>query len=101
VALDVSESGRPREVSRVTLGDRNFPHWLAPDRSGNRIVVGDRGDGEPRLFVLTVDPETGNLALDEGFRDPGADRAGVNFDRTEWPHGATGPAKPHGTVFGG
>jgi hypothetical protein len=101
VALDVSESGRPREVSRVTLGDRNFPHWLALDRSGNRIVVGDRGDGEPRLFVLTVDPETGNLALDEGFRDPGADRAGVNFDRTEWPHGATGPAKPHGTVFGG
>lgn len=101
VTLDASDSGSSREVSRVTLGDRNFPHWLALDRSGNRIVVGDRGDGELRLFVLTVDPETGDLALDEGFRDPGSDRAGVDFGRAAWPHGATGPAKPHGTVFGG
>jgi len=101
VALDVSNTGSPREVSRVTLGDRNFPHWLALDRAGNRLVVGDRGDGEPRLFVLHVDPATGELSLDEDFRDPGSERPGVDFDRAEWPHGATGPAKPHGTVFGG
>ena len=101
VALDVSDPDAPREVSRVTLGPRNFPHWLALDPAGGRIVVADRGDGERRLFVLTVDAETGELALDESFRDPGSDRAGVSFDRDEWPHGETGAARPHGTVFGG
>ncbi|MDX1745119.1 MAG: hypothetical protein R3324_04215, partial [Halobacteriales archaeon] len=109
VALDVSNPVAPREVSRVTLGPRNFPHWLALDRfgtgrgvdeSGGRVVVADRGDGERRLFVLTVDGATGELMLDEGFRDPGADRPGVSFDRPAWPHGATGSAEPHGTVFG-
>jgi hypothetical protein len=99
VALDISDPERPREASRVTLGPRNFPHWLALDPAGGRVVVADRGDGERRLFVLTVDDETGEMALDEGFRDPGSDRAGVSFDRAEWPHGATGAATPHGTVF--
>ncbi|MFW6083819.1 MAG: hypothetical protein ACODAA_01245, partial [Gemmatimonadota bacterium] len=106
VSLDVSNPAAPREVSRVTLGSRNFPHWLALDRvedageTDGRVVVADRGDGERRLFVLTLDGETGALTLDEDFRDPGADRPGVTFDRPAWPHGATGPAEPHGTVFG-
>lgn len=100
VALDVSDPARPREVSRVALGPRNFPHWLALDPAGGRIVVADRGDGERRLFVLTVDGETGELVLDERFRDPGSERAGIDFGRAEWPHGATGAATPHGTVFG-
>ena len=39
-------------------------------------------------------------SLDERFRDPGSDRPGVSFERAEWPHGRTGPARPHGTVFG-
>ncbi|HUP00441.1 MAG TPA: hypothetical protein VM737_02845 [Gemmatimonadota bacterium] len=100
VALDVSDPARPREVSRVTLGGRNYPHWLALDPAGGRIVVADRGDGERRLFVLTLDPGTGSLALDERFRDPGSDRPGVTFDRELWPHGNTGAARPHGAVFG-
>ncbi|MGH7571438.1 MAG: hypothetical protein ACREMK_06295 [Gemmatimonadota bacterium] len=100
VALDVSEPSLPREVSRVTLGPRNFPHWLALDPAGGRIVVADRGDGEARIYVLTFDPETGELAVDERFRDPGAERPGVDFMRAVWPHGATGAARPHGSVFG-
>lgn len=100
VALDVSDPSSPREVSRVTLGPRNFPHWLALDPSGGRIVVADRGDGEPRIFVLTVDQETGALAVDERFRDPGSQRPGVDFGRSDWPHGPTGAARPHGSVFG-
>ncbi len=100
VALDVSDPARPREVSRVTLGPRNFPHWLALDRGSGRVVVADRGDGEPRIFMLTVDAETGALAVDERFRDPVGDQAGVQFGRPEWPHGATGAARPHGAVFG-
>lgn len=100
VALDVSDPSSPREVSRVTLGSRNFPHWLALDPAAGRIVVADRGDGEPRVFVLTVDAQTGALAVDEAFRDPGSERPGVDFGRTEWLHGATGAARPHGSVFG-
>lgn len=100
MALDVSDPSAPREVSRVTLGSRNFPHWLALDPAGGRIVVADRGDGEPRISVLMVDRETGDLAVDERFRDPDSERPGVDFGRAEWPHGATGPARPHGSVFG-
>lgn len=100
VALDVSQPARPREVSRLTLGARNFPHWLALDPAGDRIVIADRGDGERRLFVARVDPANGELALDEGFRTSGAERAGVSFERRRWPHGSTGAARPHGTVFG-
>jgi hypothetical protein len=100
VALDVSDPAEPREVSRVTLGPRNFPHWLALDPASGRIVVADRGDGEPRIFVLTVDRDTGELAVDERFRGPGSERPGVDFGRAEWPHGVTGAARPHGSVFG-
>jgi hypothetical protein len=101
VALDVSDPGSPVEVSRLELAARNFPHWLALDAASGRIVIADRGDGEERLFVARVDPDTGALSLDDRFRDPGSDRAGVAFERREWPHGATGSARPHGAVFGG
>lgn len=100
VALDVSDPAAPREASRVALGARSHPHWLALDPGGNRIVVADRGDGERRLYVLSLDVATGALAVDRRFRDRGSDRPGVSFDRGAWPHGETGPAKPHGTVFG-
>jgi hypothetical protein len=100
VSLDVSDPARPSEVSRVTLGSRNFPHWLAYDEGGDRIVVADRGDGEPRLFIVSIGRESGELALDEAFRDPGSERAGVSFDRRDWPHGSTGSARPHGSIFG-
>ena len=100
VALDVSDPGAPVEVSRLELGARNFPHWLALDEGSGRIAIADRGDGEERVFLATLDPATGALALDERFRDPGSDRPGVSFERAEWPHGRTGSARPHGTVFG-
>jgi hypothetical protein len=100
VALDVSDPADPVEVSRLELGARSFPHWLALDDGSGRVVVADRGDGEERLYVARVDTATGALSLDERFRDPGSDRPGVTFERAEWPHGATGPARPHGSVFG-
>jgi hypothetical protein len=100
VSLDVTDPSGPREVSRVTLGSRSFPHWLALDPGGFRIVVADRGDGEPRIYLVKIDSETGELSIDETFRDEGSERPGVSFTRRTWPHGATGPAKPHGAVFG-
>jgi hypothetical protein len=100
VALDVSDPSRPREVSRIELGGRSFPHWLALDPGTGRIVVTDRGDGERRVRMVRLDDQTGALSVEEPFRDPGSDRPGVSFERREWPHGAAGAATPHGAVFG-
>lgn len=55
---------------------------------------------ERRLWMLRFDPATGQLSLDRAFRDAGSDRPGLAFDRPLWPHGASGTAIPHGTVFG-
>jgi hypothetical protein len=63
-------------------------------------VIADRGDGEERLLVARIDPDSGALSLEDRFRDPGSERAGASFERREWPHGATGAARPHGAVFG-
>jgi hypothetical protein len=50
--------------------------------------------------MLLIDRSTGQLTLDSGFRDAGSNRPGITFDRRSWPHGDTGSAVPHGTVFG-
>ena len=100
VAIDVSNPGEPVVVSRLELGSRSFPHWLALDEGSSRIVIADRGDGEERIFVARFDAGTGALSLDDRFRDPGSDRPGVSFERADWPHGDTGAARPHGSVFG-
>jgi hypothetical protein len=56
-------------------------------------------DGESQLQLVTMNVGTGALAIDSAFRDRGATLPGVRFDRATWPHGATGPAKAHGSVF--
>ena len=50
---------------------------------------------QPSLFTN----RTGKLELDSTFRVPGTEHPGVFFGRDEWPHGAAGPAVPHGAVF--
>ncbi len=97
VVLDVSVPSKPREVSRLVLGDEFKPHWIAAEPNGRRIVMTGYG---PRVMLFSMDPATGALALDDSFRDAGADVPGVSFDRAQWPHGPSGKAVPHGAVFG-
>ena len=101
VVLDVSEPSRPVEVSHVQFDEQQFPHWLAFDARSSRIVmVNSPGPMASRqMWMLNFDADSGQLVLDERFRDAGADRPGVDFDREVWPHGATGAAIPHGSVF--
>ena len=47
------------------------------------------------LAMLTFDKATGQLSLDKRFGTGG----GIQFDRAEWPHGASGKAIVHGAVF--
>ena len=100
VALDITDPEHPREVSSLKLGDDERPHWIAIDRTGRRIVLNSAGGGSGnRLYVVNFDPSSGALALDERFRDAGAARPGVSFTQKKWPHGFTGTAIPHGTLF--
>ncbi len=97
VALDVRNPLRPRHVSSLSFDERQRPHWLASD--GEKIVVVNEPFAEARLWMLRFDRDTGQLRLDDAFRDADADRPGLSFDRAQWPHGVTGRAVPHGTVF--
>jgi hypothetical protein len=96
VALDVAESARPREVSRLVFDSTFAPHWLAFDEAGGRLVV---NDGKARMQLVTLNRETGAFAIDSAFRDPAAAAPGMSFIRPDWPHGPSGPAVPHGSVF--
>jgi hypothetical protein len=99
VALDNTDPEQPPEVSTHVLPDDEAPHWIAIDDTGRRIVLNSSGSPGNRIFLIDLDPATGTLTLDERFRDAGASRAGVSFTQRTWPHGATGTAIPHGTVF--
>lgn len=99
-ALDVSDLKNVREVSSVSFDERQRPHWVATD--GTRVVVVNEPapSAERRIWMLKIDRATGQLTLDRDFRDANSDRPGIAFDRKSWPHGDTGNAVPHGTVFG-
>ena len=99
-SMDVSDLKDVRVVSSVDFDERQRPHWLATD--GSRIVVVNEPSptAERRMWMLELDRATGRIALDSAFRDAGSTRPGIAFDRASWPHGVTGNAVPHGTVFG-
>ena len=92
------DDGRPSEVSRVSVGADEEPHWIALDPSGQRIVLNSGGRGN-RLFIVDFDPANGRLSLDQRFRDPGSSSAGILLRGTNWPPGFTGNVIPHGAVF--
>ncbi|MHB8478249.1 MAG: selenium-binding protein SBP56-related protein [Steroidobacteraceae bacterium] len=116
VVLDIRDPLHPRQVSEARFdrdpGDpgvkrQGQPHYLALDRNERRMAVSDYvmeipsllADGDRRVYLLTLDPETGAIDFDRRFRDETTGRVGVEFDREVWPHGKTGAARPHGMLF--
>jgi len=100
VSLDISDPAHPVEVDRLALAEAWWPHWISLEPEGDRIVVtSGKGSTLYRILIVRLDPETGTLALDSTFHDPGSTEPGVSFERTSWPHGEAGPALPHGAVF--
>ena len=89
VALDISDLSHPREVSRLVLDADWMPHWISLAPDGRRIVITGFKKMRSKILLATIDPASGKLAL-TGM---------IDFDRAAWPHGATGAAIPHGTVF--
>jgi hypothetical protein len=99
VSLDVSNPAAPREVSRVTLGPDDVPHWIAIEPNQRRIVITGYHSLKTRVLLATFDSSTGKIALDERFRAEGSGEPGFRMERIAWPHGGTYDAIPHGAVF--
>jgi hypothetical protein len=55
-------------------------------------------DGDHRVCLFDI-AANGRPSLDRSFRDEQTRRPCLDFDRTRWPHGDRGPAKPHGLLF--
>lgn len=91
VSLDISNPSRPRVVDELKLGRDERPHWISLAPDGKRIVISGRGAMESRLIIATINRTTGKLKLDPSIL--------INLDRQRWPHGDSGKAIPHGTVF--
>lgn len=102
ISFDISDPANPVELDRLAWDGAWWPHWISIEPGGRRVVL-TSGEGETlyRVLIVEMDPETGALEFDASFRDPGASEPGVLFDRTAWPHGPAGPARPHGAVFSG
>jgi hypothetical protein len=99
VSLDISDPSVPREVSRMTLGAQDVPHWIAiaPDR--RRVVVTGYDGLKHRVVIARFDPATGQLSMDARFREEGATEPGFRLDNKTWPHGGDAKGIPHGALF--
>jgi hypothetical protein len=97
IVLDMSDPVHPREASRLVISPDYAAHWTGWDRKTDRVVITSERAGD-RTYLLKLDPATGALAIDTGFR--GEDGLpGFNFAKRKWPHGWTGAGRPHGAVF--
>jgi hypothetical protein len=99
VVLDVSDPSHPREVSRVTLGPDDVPHWIGIEPNHRRVVITGYQAMKTRVLLATFNATTGALALDERFRAAGSAEVGIRMEGITWPHGGTGAGIPHGAVF--
>ena len=88
-SLDLRDPQHPREVSRILLPPDEYPHWLALEPGGNRLVITGYGALSTRVRFATIDRRSGKLTLDP---------ATIDFTRA-WPDGWQGGAVPHGAVF--
>ncbi len=99
VSLDVSDPMHPREVSRLTLGSDDVPHWIGLEPNHQRLVITGYAAMKTRLLIARFDETNGKLTLDERFRAAGSAEPGFRMEGVSWPHGGSGAAVPHGAVF--
>jgi hypothetical protein len=113
------EADCPTLTSALPIKDLTSggPHWgtldnfqLGADRyyhqttDVRRIAISDyfvartSVDGNHRVCMINVSPN-GKLSLDTTFRDENEGTPCVDFNRSAWPHGKYGNAKPHSELF--
>ncbi|MFD0537111.1 hypothetical protein ACFQY7_28600 [Actinomadura luteofluorescens] len=64
----------------------------------NYFVAASPFDGDHRVCMVNISPRQ-QLSLDRTFKDEYTGRPCVEFNRSAWPHGETGDARPHGVLF--
>jgi hypothetical protein len=99
VSLDISDPSAPREVSRVTFGPDDVPHWISLSADQRRVVITGYGAMKHRVMIARFDSATGELLVDERFREDRATHPGFRMDDKTWPHGGNTKGIPHGAVF--
>ena len=99
VSLDISDPTAPREVSRVSLGPDDVPHWISISPDQQRVVITGYAAMQHKVMIARFDSSTGQLSIDERFREEGATEPGFRMDNKTWPHGGNAKGKPHGAVF--
>jgi hypothetical protein len=99
VSLDISDPAAPREASRVTLGPDDVPHWIAISPDQRRVAITGYREMKHRVILARFDSATGQLAIDERFREEERSEPGFRMDDKTWPHGGNAKAIPHGAVF--
>ena len=99
VSLDVSDPTQPREVSRITLGKDDVPHWIGIEPNHQRVVITGYQAMKTRVLMARFDESTGKLALDERFRAARSAEPGIRMEGISWPHGGNAAAIPHAAVF--
>ena len=106
-----------KSVLQVPDGTSGGPHWGALDNfrqtangdfaetdNPQRLAVSDYFvartgvDGNHKVCLVNIGPD-GQFSIDRSFIDENEGTPCVNFDRTNWPPGATGNAKPHSEMF--
>jgi hypothetical protein len=95
VSVDLTDPTYPKEAGFVGFGRGHIPHWVAIEPNERRIVVTGFGEMRNNIVMVEFDESDGSLSIDHDFGENGV----ANFDRTAWPHGATGAAVPHGSIF--
>lgn len=98
--LDVSDPANPVEVSRLEFPADFEPHWIGAKSDGTKVALTGYGEGlKTRVLMLEFDPASGALSVDEAFGGGDELGPGVMVNRASWPHGGTGPAIAHATLF--
>ena len=120
---EVSKGGAEKDCPTLTdsfqVQDNSSggPHWGTPDNFtigkdgyyhetqnvtriafSNYFVARTNLDGNHQLCILNIS-KAGKLSLDDTFIDENTGASCVNFNRTSWPHGDYGDAKPHSMLF--
>ena len=99
VSLDISDPAAPREVSRATLGPDDVPHWISISPDQQRVAITGYAAMQHKVVIARFDSSTGQLSLDERFREEDAGEPGFRMDNKTWPHGGNAKGRPHGAVF--
>lgn len=89
VSLDMHDPEHPHEVSRILMKPDEYPHWIALEPGGDRLVITGYGALNTYARFATIDRQTGQLRLEP---------ESIDFTR-DWPNGWKGSAIPHGAVF--